>query len=455
MKSQPATERHLEFDGALVRPPWFYKQWMIAGNPAYFFDELASRFGDFVHYRGLFSFYLVNHPALVKQVLQETHENFDKNSIIYDRFRHAFGDGLVVAEGKRWRRQRKLMQPLFGQQAIKRYFDMMVASVEALAGRWESSLASEEVFDVAEEMNRITLEIAGRALFHDGFDNAADKISDWTHAINRYSAKPPLPIVRARWFPSRRNRRLTRTLNAFHGFLDQMIAERRGEKQSNDLLSTLLRAEDEETGQPMTDQEIREEALGMIIGGHETSSAALTWLWYELDRNPAVAKRLHEELDEVIGGEALTIDHIPRLVYAKMVIEETLRLHPPFWFENRNAMAEVELGGAALPKDAMVVFSRYSLHRHPEFWISPTSFDPQRFQPDEEENRRSTYAHIPFGGGPRVCIGVHFAMMELVVILATIARRYRVVVDESDRHEMAAALTMTPKYGVRVRLKRR
>ncbi len=455
MELQPSPAHPPPFPGKLVRPRFLYRQWMLAGNPALFFDRLVQDFGDFVHYRGLFSFYLVNHPALVKQVLQETNKSFDKNSVIYDRFRKAFGNGLVVAEGERWRRQRRLMQPMFGPNAIKQYFDLMVDSANNMADRWEPVCRSGHVFDLAADMNLVTLQIAGRALFHDSFDQTAERIAHWTHIINLYSAKPPLPIIRSFWFPSRINRKLKQVLAEFHVFLREMIERRRSNNNESDLIGRLLAARDEETGEPMSDHEIAEEALGMIIGGHETSSSALSWIWCELDKNPAVRERLQAELEEVVGTHPLSLEHLPRLIYARMVIEETLRLHPPFWFENRNVMDDVELGGERIPKGSVVVFSRYSLHRHKDFWKDPERFDPERFRPEQEENKRSMHAHIPFGSGPRICIGVHFAMMELLVVLAVIAQKYKIVLDASHRHEMAAHLTMTPKYGVKVRLEAR
>lgn len=443
------------FRGRLARPRPFYRQWMLAGNPALFFDRLIKDYGDFIHYRGVFGFYLVNHPALVKQVLQETNKSFDKNSVIYDRFRNAFGNGLVVAEGERWRRQRKLMQPLFGPNTVKQFFNVMVDSARQMTDRWEPACRSNQVFDMADEMNRVTLQIAGRALFHDSFDQSADRIGHWTHVINRYSAKPPLPIIRSPWFPSRINRKLKKALIEFHAFLQEMIQRRKQLNDQADLISLLLHARHEENGEPMTDHEIAEEALGMIIGGHETSSSALAWIWYELDQNPAVRDRLFAEVDEVIGSQPLSPEHLSRLTYTRMVIDETLRLHPPFWFENRNAAVDVELGGEHIPKGSVVVFTRYSLHRHPEFWKEPETFNPERFRPDHEENKRSIHAYVPFGGGPRICIGVHFATMELVIILAVVAQRYKVKLDSSHRHEMAAHLTMTPKYGVKVKIENR
>lgn len=452
MKS-PATQ--VEFAGKLIRPRLFYRQWMLAGNPAYFFDHLSRQCGDFVHCRGLFSFYLINHPALVKQVLMNTHTTYDKRSIIYDRFRQAFGDGLVVSEGEKWKRQRKLMQPMFGPMMVRNFFDTMVAASEELADRWVRRSQTGTVFDVADDMEQITLQIAGKVLFSDSFDNAGDRIARWTSTINHYSAKPPLPIVRQYWFPSKTNRRLRRTLTEFHAFIHGLIDQRRGSPPVNDLLGILLQAKHEDDGESMNDQEIIEEVLGMIIGGHETSSSALTWLWYELNKHPDVEGKLLAEIQAVTGDGPVRLEHLPQLKYTRMVIDECLRLHPPFWFENRNVMHDTELGGQRIPKGAMVVFSRYSLHRHPDFWDQPERFDPLRHDPNAPENKRAIHAQVPFGGGPRICIGVNFAIMELVVTLTVIAKRYRVVVDPSNRHEMAARLTMAPQYGVQVRLENR
>lgn len=439
------------FAGSLARPPYLYRQWMLAGNPALFFDQLVRDFGDYVHYRGLFNFYLVNHPALVRQVLQETNRSFDKRSVIYDRFRQSFGDGLVVAEGDRWRRQRRRMQPLFGHDAIRDYLPRMVEAIEAMGRRWETTYRGGRVFDLVPEMSFLTLQIVGRVLFHDSFDDVAEKISGWTDVINRHSAKPPLPIIRSPWFPSRINRQLRATLADFHAFLARLIETRRHDGGTSDLVSRLLAARDDEGGGAMSDHEIADEALGMIIGGHETSASALAWLWCELDDHPDVRRRLETELEEVIGADRLTHEHLPKLVYTRMVIEETLRLHPPFWFENRSVAADgVELGGTTLPRGSLVVFSRHSLHRHPGFWHDPDRFEPERFRPHQEENTRASHASVPFGGGPRVCIGQHFAMMELVAILAILAGRYHVRLDPSHRRGMAAHVTMTPKYGVRV-----
>ncbi|MEM6692113.1 MAG: cytochrome P450, partial [Planctomycetota bacterium] len=309
----------LKFD--LARPRLCYRQWMLAGNPAYFFDHLARHCGDFIHYRGLFSFYFVNHPELVKQVLTGTNKTLDKHTVIYDRFREAFGDGLVVAEGEQWTRKRRLMQPMFSPSTIHGFFETLLCAAEKMVAHWETRCHEQTVFDVAHDMEQVTLRIAGEVLFSDGFDDASERIASWTSAINRYSAKPPLPILRQPWFPSRTNLQLKRTLREFHAFIGNLIEQRRQSPQSNDLLTTLLQSQQGEDGKAIGDHEIKEEVLGMIIGGHETSSSALTWIWYELHRNPEAQQRLREEIELVVGKEKLTIDHLPQLTYTRMVVD--------------------------------------------------------------------------------------------------------------------------------------
>lgn len=451
MIPRPTQEPDRPFTGRLAEPPPFHRQWMLAGNPARFFEKLIREHGDFIRYRGVIDFHLINHPALVHQVLKHTHRHYDKNSHVYNRFRNAFGDGLVTAEGERWKRQRKRLQPVFGPASIRRFFELMRESANQAAERW----SGREVFNIAREMERLTLEIAGRAFFSQAFDRTADRISRWTLAINRYCAIPPLPVISDLRFPTPLNLRLRRVLAEYREFLRELVRERMDGEVKDDLLGVLLTAKDEETGEVMSEDELAEEVLGMIIGGHESSSTALTWIWHELHRHPEIERQLVEEIQAVCGNEPLTFEQIPRLKFASMVIQETLRLHPPFWFENRNTITDVELGGVRIPQGSMVVFSRYSLQRHPDFWQCPDEFRPSRFDPERPENPEGSYAHIPFGSGPRVCIGRHFAMMELLVILVTVLQRYRVTVDSSDRHEMAARVTMVPKYGLKVRLEPR
>ena len=444
-----------KFTGKLKRPPVFYRQWMLARNPALFFDRLVEDYGDFIHYKGLIDFYMVNHPELVNKVLKQSNRNFDKRTIIYKRFKNVQGSALVVAEGESWKRQRRMMQPIFKKSAIEKFFDIMVDAPTNLAQNWTKRADSKVVFNIAEDMNHLALEIIGRALFSNDFVEMRDKIEYWTSILNRYSAKSPLPIIRDLWFPSPRNFKMKSVLRDFHRFLGKMVSCHRQSPNAEGLLGILMQVTDEETGECMPDQALIDEMLSLVMGGHETVATVLTWFWYELGRNPEVEKRFHQEIDTVLGKQPISPEKLTKLTYTKQVIEETMRLHPPLWFENRNVKNDVELGGVQLKQGDMVVLSRYSLHRNPQFWHKPDKFDPGRFDKDKPENSKGSCAFIPFSSGPRMCLGMQFATMELITVVVTIARRYRIIIDESDKHEMAAHLTMSPKYGVKVRLENR
>lgn len=445
------------FTGQLRETPRFYQSWKLAVNPAQFIEELFTEFGDFVHYRGVVNLYLVNHPALVKQVLNETHRNFDKQTVIYDRFRNALGNGLVNAEGEHWKRQRKLLQPVFRSGSVKSFFDIMVRSTEKMADDWERRARAGTIFRVHGEIANLTLEIAGKALFSNGFEESAGDIIHWTHTINTYSSIPPLRILNNTRIPTPMNLRLKRVLREYGDFIYGMIEQRLNDPSHDDLLSILLTMRDEDTGEPMTMHEVAEEVLGMIIGGHETSSAALTSTFFELSRNPEIAREVVEEIDRVKGTGPLQLEHLEKLTLTRRVIDEAMRLHPPFWFENRNAKEDTDLGGSLVPKGSMIALSRYSLHRNPEFWDDPGTFLPDRFDPESEHyiDGSGMGIYIPFSRGPRSCIGRHFAIMEMLVIVATLLSRFQFHPTEIDNGDFSARLTLELKNRFPVRIETR
>lgn len=439
----------------LCHPPRFYRQWEVIKNPSNFINNLISQYGDFIHYRGLIDFYLINNAELIKKVLKETHRNFDKNTIIYNRFRNAFGNGLVTAEGYHWRRQRKLIQPAFKPLSIKSFFDIMVKSSMQMIERWRSEYVSLTSFNLTDEINKLTLDIAGKSLLSNGFNNAAKRIIGWTHSINKYSAGIPLPFISHPSFPSPLNLKLNRALKEYKSFIFETIEERRNSSPKDDLLSVFLNMRDEETGEKMKDDEIAEEVLGIIVGGHETSATALVWTIFELCSNSAVNEKLLLEIDKVTGRGKIDFNKIGEFKYMKMVIQESMRLHPPFWFENRNALSDVELGGASIPKGSMIAFSRYALHRNKRYWDSPEEFIPDRFDLDHDDEKINMSAYLPFSSGPRICIGRHFAMMEMTVILCLILKNYKISICPNYKHNVAINLTMEPKGGLPVRLESR
>ena len=445
------------YNGELRTPPRFYKTWKLASNPAQLIDELFSQFGDFLHYRGVVNLYLVNHPALVKQVLNETHRNFDKQTVIYDRFRNALGNGLVNAEGDHWKRQRKLLQPVFRSGSVKSFFDIMLRSTEKMADAWERRITAGTIFRVHGEIANLTLEIAGKALFSNGFEESADDIIHWTNTINTYSSFPPLRILNNTAIPTPLNLRLKHVLREYNTFITGMIEQRLADPSHDDLLSIFLTMRDEDTGEPMKMHEVAEEVLGMIIGGHETSSAALVSTFFELSRHPEIERQVVDEIDRVKGDGPLLLEHLEELHLTRRVIDESMRLHPPFWFENRNAKEDTDIGGTIVPKGSMIALSRYSLHRNPVFWDDPETFNPERFNSDSPDyiDSDSMGIYIPFSRGPRSCVGRHFAMMEMMIIVTTLLSRYQFQPTEIDKDDFSARLALELKNRFPVRIIRR
>jgi cytochrome P450 len=321
-----------------------------------------------------------------------------------------------------------------------------------MAGEWAQSVTNGDLRNIAKDMSRLTLEIAGKCLFSNDFEGYRNDIIEWSEFINEYSGMTPYPIVRSPWFPSPANFKMKRVLRDFHKFVGDLYDERvRADTQRADLFSLLLGARHEEVEGGMNREELTDEVVTMIFGGHETSATALTWAWFFLAQNPEVEARLHEELDTLLDGRDPKPEDVSKLKYTRMVIDEAMRMGPPFWFENRNAIEEDELWGEKIPKGSMIMFSRHAMHMHPEFWDTPTEFKPERFASSASKDR-TKFAYIPFGGGPRICAGITFATIELVIALATLANRYSIELDASASMEVDARLTMTPRGGVPARI---
>ena len=329
---------------------------------------------------------------------------------------------------------------------------------EKVLTEWEGEM------DFGPAMNGLTMEVSGKALFSRSFDARSGEIHHWIKTVNQYSSRTPLPVVGAPWFPRPSTFRMKRTWKDYLAFIKELIAERRSEdagtsddSEGEDLFSILLNVRDEETGKGFADEEIAEEMLGMIIGSHETTGATLTWFFFELGKNPEFHQALVTEVDQVTGGKALHPETLASLPLLKQALYETMRLHPPFWFENRNATEEVTLGGECLPKGALVVFSRHALHRNEKYWEEPEEFRPSRFDESvvkvEELMRKGCY--VPFGSGPRVCIGRHLAMAQMMMIVTGILQKFKVTVPAGQCEECSTKLTMELRDGLRVQLSAR
>ncbi|HEX8422351.1 MAG TPA: cytochrome P450 [Pyrinomonadaceae bacterium] len=425
-------------------------------DPLRFFAGLSAKFGHVVGMKGLWTTYQITHPRDIEHVLQTNNQNYRKGRQ-YQEFRSSVGNGLLISEGEFWRRQRRLAQPAFHRQRINAFGETMTNSAAAMLARWQAYTGSGEPFNVVAEMMRLTLQIVGHTIFGTDLSADTDHIARSldiarAHAIRRMWQPIKLPVT----FPTRANRVFLRAIRESEQVIYRMIeARRRGEVATDDLLSLLMRARDEETGEAMSDEQLRAEAATILTAGHETTALALSWAWYLLSLHPEVEAKLHAELEAVLLGRATpAVADLPRLTYTRMVVEEALRLYPPAWVIGRTAIHDDEIGGYRIKAGSEIIMCLYVTHRHPEFWDEPDKFDPERFSP-ERVAARPRYAYFPFGGGPRQCIGNNFALMEAQLVLATVATRYRLRLTPGQRVEPEASITLHPRHGIRMTLEPR
>ena len=382
--------------------------------------EVARDYGDVAQVRvGPLRLILISHPDQVKQVLQERHERYGRPAFV-PLLRRVVGNGLLFSEGELWLRQRRTMQPMFHRERIAGFARIMGDAVAARVAAWRER-AGEAPLDLSREMAELTFEIVGRALFSTDLTAQARELGA---AIQRTLAwleqRAVQPLSVPLFVPTAENRAFRSAQRLFAATIGRMIGERRSTSEDpGDLLSMLLAARDPETGEGMSDAQLHAEVLTFLIAGYETTSAALEWTLLLLSQHPEVAARVRVEQRAVCGERPPLPDELPRMPVARMVIDEALRIYPPVFGLTRRALCADELGGYQIARGAQVLVSPYAVHRNPAFWPQPERFDPERFAP-EQVKARPRYAHIPFGAGPRQCIGNAFAMMELQVLVPTL-----------------------------------
>ncbi|WP_394834168.1 cytochrome P450 [Pendulispora rubella] len=427
--------------------PYFGHTFEAGRDPLGFFGKAARDHGDIVQFDfGPYRYVLANEPESIKRVLVDNAKNYIKG-YSYRGLRLILGQGLVTSEGDFWRRQRKLAQPAFHREKLADLAQRMTDAASDMLARWYRH-PSGTTLDVHAEMMRVTLDVVGRTLLSQSLDERAEGIGDAMAVTVRiasdYAATPfPLPM----WVPTPKNLRFKRAKRTLDALVLDIIAERRktSDVGRRDLLSMLMAARDEETNEAMTDQQLKDEVMTIVTAGHETTANAMSWTLYLLSRHPDVARRVEAEADAVLGTRLPALEDLPRMPYARAVIEESMRLYPPVWAVEREALADDVLGGYHIPKGTMVAILPYVLHRHPAYWDNPEGFDPDRFTAGTERPR---YAYLPFGGGPRICIGNAFAMMEAQILLAMIATRYRLQLPAGARVELEPVVTLRPLHGM-------
>lgn len=415
--------------------------------------EMARTYGDLVYVPlGPVRAFYVNHPDLVREVLVTRGKSFRKLPRIIDAFRSVDGNGLVLSEGDFWLRQRRLVQPAF---SLKRFDGYAKTTVDCARQMVESWRPGAEI-EVMAEMRRLALRIVTRTLFGVDIIDAEGQLGAVVEVLSEVITRQTGQIVPIpEWIPTRDHRRKRQAVEVLNDVIRRIIHERRASGQdTGDLLSMLLKAVDEEgDGTGMTDEQARDEAITLFNAGHDTTSAGLVWIWYVLAKNPEVEQKLREEADSVLAGRPATYADMPSLTYTTMVVKESLRMFPPTWaLIPRQALEDVPIGEYVIPKGSWCHIYPWVLHHDPRFFPNPDRFDPERFAAGRVESIPQ-HAYIPFGAGPHVCIGNTFAMMEMVLSVATVVPHFRLVLPANHAPIVPEAyIAVRPRGGLRMRV---
>ncbi|MEJ5202363.1 MAG: cytochrome P450 [Anaerolineales bacterium] len=419
-----------------------------------FLLDCAAKFGDLTYFEaGKQRAFLVNSADGVRRVLQDNHRAYNKDTIQYNSLAQITGRGLLTSDGDLWFRQRRLEQPAFSRARLNALDGVVVPAVQKMLQRWERYAASGEPVDVDGEMMRVTLEIVGKALFSIDLSTQAHQLTEAVltvldHIV--YQAQNPVRLPEI--FLTPRTVRFRAALSTLDMAVYEMIANRREQADpGEDMLGMLLKARDEQTGQPMSEEQVRDEVITLLIAGHETVASALTWSWYLLAQHSRVWENLRTEVGSVLQDRLPTTADLPNLPYTAQVFSEALRLYPPAWLITRKAIEDDQIGGYPIPRGALIIISPYVIHRHPAYWENPLAFDPERFN-EARGKSYPRYAYIPFGGGPRLCIGSQFAQVEATLILAMVTQHYRLELPEGSQVKVDALVTLRPHGGLAMRV---
>ena len=449
---KPANAR--EAPGPRTRWPG-RNMYFLSRDPLNFLTRMAREYGDIVGFRSATQrVFLLNHPDYVRDLLVTHHERFIKGRAL-QRAKRLLGNGLLTSESEFHRRQRRLAQPAFHRQRINAYGRVMVELASKTSERWRDG----QMLDISGEMMRLTLAVVGKTLFDADVESDADEVGAALTDVMELFGYLMLPFSEfLERLPLPPQRRFARARARLDAIIYRIIEERRlSGRDRGDLLSMLLFAVDEEgdrTG--MTNEQLRDEVMTLFLAGHETTANLLTWTFHLLAENPEAEDALHAELDAVLeGGRTPTVEDLQALRYTEMVVAETMRLYPPAWAIGRLAIADHEVGGYRIPKGALVLVSPYVMHRDPRFFPEPQRFRPERFTQEAKE-ARPQFAYFPFGGGVRRCIGEGFAWTEGALLLATLARRWRLRPAPGHAVRAQPRITLRPgKGGVPMTLERR
>lgn len=425
----------------------------VLKNPLETLTSAARRYGGVVNlgsYRPGRRVILISRPEPLKYVLQERYRAYGRVS---SRFSHLLGRSMVTLSGESWLERRRLVQPVFHAKYLAGFASLITDKTSSLIEQWWPAAARGAEIDITVEMLKLARDIIVRILFGLDLSIAGSEevelqksLATSLSYVTFLSSVNPIPL----WAPTPRNRAFRQAIRTFDRIVYRIIDERRRNPEGErDLMTLLLNARDQETGEGMTDRQLRDESLAMFIAGHETTAYALAWTWYLLSQHPEVERRLHAEVDDALGGRLPTVEDLPRLAYTRSVMMESMRLYPPGWLDSRSLITdeEDEIDGYVISRKSLVFYSPFVTHRLPDLWENPDAFDPERFTPDRIA-KLPQFTYIPFGAGPRQCIGKHLAEMETCLTIALVAQRYCLRLAPGTRIDLEPLLTLRPRNGL-------
>ncbi|MGB0522707.1 MAG: cytochrome P450 [Flammeovirgaceae bacterium] len=421
-------------------------------DPLGFVKECFDTYGDIFSLKFLNrNVIITQRPEIAQYILQTNHRNYIK-ATAYRKLKLLLGEGLLTSEGEVWLKNRRLAQPAFHKKSIESFLKVMHDATEQMLYRWQYFYAGGRAFQLQNELSECTLAVVCEALLGHSLEKGGSIVNEELPSVLKFMIDRMLnPVALPIWMPLPAHQRFLRSKKRLEALIRSILFEKRHTddgKEGIDLLTMLMLAKDEHTGLGMTTEHLVDEMLTFFLAGHETSAMGLTWVFYHLAKSPSIAQRVREEINQVVVGERVSLEQLTALKYTKKVIYEGLRLKPPIWTIAREALTDDVIGNYDISKGDSVVINNYWMHQHPEFWADPMTFNPERFS-DAMTNAIHKHAFLPFGAGPRICIGNHFAMMEMTVILVQVFKRFKVQVVK-EQIDIECSLTIRPKHGLEV-----
>lgn len=427
---------------------------LIRDHPHEYLLQSAKAYGDVVRFSVPGNqAYFINHPDHVKHVLQMNHRNYDKNTFQYNALSRITGQGLLTnVDAEDWLEKRRIAQPAFSKQSLQGIVPIVTASTRAMLADWEENIKGGALIDIDREMMKVALAVVAQTLFGADLSEQAHRLTGAVMEALDYLIYQTRTLgMVPGWLPIRQNRNFKQACQKIENVVNDLIDRRPPDNPGQDFLGILIGARDEAGTPILSRKEIRDEVITMLIAGHETVASSLTWSWLLLSRNPGTREKIRLEAQQVLGDRQPTYEDYQQLTYTRQAYHEALRLYPPAWLISRRAIGEDQLGEFSIPGGALVIISPYTLHRRPDLWPDPDIFDPARFSETASKGRHR-FGFIPFGGGPRLCIGNRFAIIEATLILAMVSRVCSLDLPPGAEVRVEALVTMRPHGGLPMKL---